>query len=299
MMGGVHTDIDGATAAARAVRRRRDRLRQHQRRQPAGLELAAGVPGVRRPRRAGRAPTSPPARADPDAAVARRRRRTSGAGSNATCCTATAAGSRIATIREQMQADPWRRAPGSTATADIAGQGRRQAARAAGARSATAAHRRPQPDVQHRADRRRSSSPACSTWPRHRAQRACAARSRAARTSAPTSRHATTSSSWPIRWCTATPDGAPRGRVPAGHDHPLAAGRAGLREVDRGRPASPCRSPATGRRQDAEPTFAGLRRAAAQGLGGPRRPELHQGRASTARCRTAGPAGWASAAAAA
>ena len=53
MMGGVHTDIDGATPLARAVRRGRDRLREHQRRQPARLQLAARVPGVRRPGRAG------------------------------------------------------------------------------------------------------------------------------------------------------------------------------------------------------------------------------------------------------
>ena len=51
MMGGVHTDIRGADLARRSVRRRRSGLRQHQRRQPAGLELAAGVPGVRQPGR--------------------------------------------------------------------------------------------------------------------------------------------------------------------------------------------------------------------------------------------------------
>ena len=53
MMGGVHTDIDGATPLAGPVRRGRDRLREHQRRQPARLQLAARVPGLRRPRRAG------------------------------------------------------------------------------------------------------------------------------------------------------------------------------------------------------------------------------------------------------
>ena len=47
MMGGVHTDIDGKCRPGRPLRRRRDRLRQHQRRQPARLELAARVPGVR------------------------------------------------------------------------------------------------------------------------------------------------------------------------------------------------------------------------------------------------------------
>ena len=53
MMGGVHTDIDGADPARWPVRRRRDRVRQHQRRQPARVELAARVPGLRRPGRGG------------------------------------------------------------------------------------------------------------------------------------------------------------------------------------------------------------------------------------------------------
>ena len=43
MMGGVHTDIDGATPLAGPVRRGRGRLREHQRRQPARLQLAARV----------------------------------------------------------------------------------------------------------------------------------------------------------------------------------------------------------------------------------------------------------------
>ena len=51
MMGGVHTDIDGATPLGRPVRRRGDRVREHQRRQPARLQLAARVPGLRCPRR--------------------------------------------------------------------------------------------------------------------------------------------------------------------------------------------------------------------------------------------------------
>ena len=54
MMGGVHTDIDGATPIAWPVRRRGDRLRHHQRGEPARLQLAARVPGLRRPRRQGR-----------------------------------------------------------------------------------------------------------------------------------------------------------------------------------------------------------------------------------------------------
>ena len=48
MMGGVDTDIDGATDAAGPVRRGRDRLCVPQRRQPAGLELAHRVSRLRR-----------------------------------------------------------------------------------------------------------------------------------------------------------------------------------------------------------------------------------------------------------
>ena len=62
MMGGVHTDIDGATPARRPLRRRRDRVREHQRRQPPRLQLPARVPGVRcprRPRRRRRTPRAP------------------------------------------------------------------------------------------------------------------------------------------------------------------------------------------------------------------------------------------------
>ncbi len=54
MMGGVHTDINGATPIEGLVRGRRDRLREHQRREPAGLQLAGGVPGLWCPSRQGR-----------------------------------------------------------------------------------------------------------------------------------------------------------------------------------------------------------------------------------------------------
>ena len=49
------------------------------------------------------------------------------------------------------------------------------------------------------------SWPSCSTWPRPSSTRRCGARNRAARTSAPTSPPATTSASWRTRWSTATP----------------------------------------------------------------------------------------------
>ncbi len=54
MMGGVHTDTNGATPLKGLVRGGRGRLRQPQRRQPAGLELAQRDAGVRRARRPGR-----------------------------------------------------------------------------------------------------------------------------------------------------------------------------------------------------------------------------------------------------
>ena len=47
MMGGSTPTSHGATDAARALRRRRGRVREHQRRQPAGLQLAAGTARVR------------------------------------------------------------------------------------------------------------------------------------------------------------------------------------------------------------------------------------------------------------
>ena len=50
--------------------------------------------------------------------------------------------------------------------------------------------------------------------------------------------------------------------------------------------------------EESEPTFQDYEVPCPQGLGGPRRAQLHQGPAWTARCRTAGRAAWASAAAA-
>ena len=54
MMGGVDTDIDGATTLPGPLRRRRDRVRLAERRQPARLQLAHRVPRVRRARGARR-----------------------------------------------------------------------------------------------------------------------------------------------------------------------------------------------------------------------------------------------------
>ena len=52
-MGGIDTDVDGRTADAGLLRRRRVRLRERPRRQPAGRQLAAGDDRVRPPRRRG------------------------------------------------------------------------------------------------------------------------------------------------------------------------------------------------------------------------------------------------------
>ena len=92
-----------------------------------------------------------------------------------------------------------------------------------------------------------SSCRSCWTLPRASSPARCGGRSRAARISAPTSRPATTSGSSRTRWSTASRDGTPPGHVPAGDDHPLATGRTRLREVERWQTRSPSRSRATGR----------------------------------------------------
>ena len=100
MMGGVATDINGATPIGGPVRGRRDRLREHQRGEPAGLELAAGVPGLRRPGRQGRRGV----RRDRQAAASGRARgstMTRYAGSTSWRCDRGT--ERIADLREAMQ----------------------------------------------------------------------------------------------------------------------------------------------------------------------------------------------------
>ena len=67
-MGGIDTDVDGAHQAARLLRRRRVRLRERPRRQPAGRQLAARDDRLRAPRRHGR-------RGRPRGRGGRRRRR--------------------------------------------------------------------------------------------------------------------------------------------------------------------------------------------------------------------------------
>ena len=68
------------------------------------------------------------------------------------------------------------------------------------------------------------------------------------------------------------------GRVPAGHDHPLAAGERVYGEVaPHGTTASRCRWRATVRSRSPSPRFQDYEVPCPQGLGGPRRAQLHQG----------------------
>ena len=71
-VGGIVTDLDGATTRARPLRRRRVRRHRRARREPARLELAARVPRLRAPRRArgARRAESFPAGPPPAAATA-------------------------------------------------------------------------------------------------------------------------------------------------------------------------------------------------------------------------------------
>ena len=133
MMGGVHTDIDGATPLAGPLRRRRDRLRQHQRRQPARLQLAARVPGLRRPRRPGGR------RVRRDRRRRRRRRRSRAQVADEVrrleraCMGATPRDDAVAADPRRRCRRRWRRPPGIYRTGPAHGQGRRRAPRAAGA----------------------------------------------------------------------------------------------------------------------------------------------------------------------
>ena len=204
MMGGVHTDIDGATPLAGPVRRGRGRLRQHQRRQPAGLQLAARVPRLRRPRRTRgrRVRRAPPARRPAgDRGPGRRRGTPARAGPAGR---GAAAPTRVAAIRDRDAADDGGRRRDLPRRAEP-GQGRRRPARSCRSGCATVGDRRHQPDLQHRAGRRPRAGHHARRRRVHARVRRCSARSRAARTSAPTSPPATTSGSWPTRWSTATP----------------------------------------------------------------------------------------------
>ena len=171
MMGGVHTDIDGATPARRALRRGRDRLREHQRRQPAGLQLAAGVPGLRCPgrpggrgvrRSAGPAPAAIEAQAADEVDA-----------SSGTCSARPPPGeSGVAAIRDEMQST-MEDAAGIYRTGPEMAGGRRPAARAAGeGRPGRGSPTPAAPSTPSCSPR--SSWPTCSTSARPCSSRGCA-----------------------------------------------------------------------------------------------------------------------------
>ena len=170
-------------AAAGLVRGRRGRLRQHQRREPARLELAAGAARLRRPRRAGRCGVRV-AQTQTGRGGARPGARTKSSGCENDFLQKTGGRERIATLREEMQ-KTMEESAGIYRTGESLRQGGRDAARAAGAVRGHR-HRRSQPDVQHRADRRAGAVVHARRRRDDRPLARCGARSRAARTSAPT-----------------------------------------------------------------------------------------------------------------
>ena len=154
MMGGVHTDINGATPLAGLY--------------AAGEVACVSINGANRlgsnslpellvfGARAGRAAAEYASRRQ-ELSPARRspRPRTSGGGWSSEFLRKTGGRERLASLRDEMQ-QTMEQSAGIYRTGDVAGPGGRQAARAAGALPRRRP-RGPQPDVQHRADRRRWS----------------------------------------------------------------------------------------------------------------------------------------------
>ena len=161
---------------------------------------------------------------------------------------------RIADLRDDMQ-KTMEESAGIYRSGESLREGVQQLAPPAGA-IRRRRHRGSQPDLQHRARSRPWSCRSCSTSPRRSSTRRCGAKNRAARTSAPIfparddQRFLAHSLIYRQRRRLVP------GRVPAGHDHPLAAGRAGLWGGRTAwRTASRCRSRGTVRRQESEITF--------------------------------------------
>ena len=298
MMGGVHTDINGATPLAGLYAAGEVACVSINGANRLGLELAAGAARLRRARRHGRRRV----RGEPHRrASCRHRRAGGGRGAPAAGCLPRRAG--------QARAD------GADPRRDAEGDGRRRrhlphrrrrsasgrddAARRCRSDSANVAiddHSRTFNTELIAAARARRS---CSTWPRPSPAPPSGARNRAARTSAPTSPAATTSKypgALAGRDETRT---VVDGRVPAGDDHPVAARGAGLREVGpHGGSRSRCRSPATGRKSR-RPRRSRSTRSRSARTGSSSTRSTTSRTASTGRCRSAGRAAWASAAAAA
>ena len=195
MMGGVHTDINGATPLAGLY--------------AAGEVACVSINGANRlgsnslpellvfGARAG--PRRRRVRLAPSASSARRARPGEG---RATAARAASllndeGRERIADLREEMQ-KTMEESAGIYRTGASLATGVEQLRRAAGALARTSPSRtgagRSTPSGWPR-----SSWRSCSTWPRRSSARRCAARNRAARTSAPIFRRATTSGSWRTR----------------------------------------------------------------------------------------------------
>ncbi len=165
MMGGVHTDINGATPLAGLYAAGEVRLREHQRRQPAGLELAAGAAGLRRARGHASPPSSPRRTAGRQPGDRWRRPRTKSDVWSRLFQPQDGSGERIATLRERDAEDDGGGRRASTAPGASLAQAADEAARAAGAlrptspSTTTAARSTPSASP-------RSSCRSCSTWPR-------------------------------------------------------------------------------------------------------------------------------------
>ena len=204
MMGGVHTDIDGATPleglyaageTACVSINGANRLGSNSLPECLVFGARAGRAAAEYASAAGAAPAVIEAQAADE--VRRLERDLLG----------TRAGhrERSSTIRDEMQAT-MEDAAGIYRTGPAMAKGVDSSRGAAGA-GREDRRRGHQPVVQHRADRR----PGARQHARHRRVHprspGCSARSRAGRTSAPTSRTATTTASSSTSWCTATPTG--------------------------------------------------------------------------------------------
>ncbi len=304
MMGGIHTDINAATPVAGPVRRRRMRLRQHQRRQPARLELArpscwcsARAPGAMPSTTLSRERAESARRAGHRPGQRRREPR------SRRCCKRQAgkrAGRRSPPRDEPRDGGGLRHLPRrGVAAGDLPRRRRRCASRyrdVALEDKSTVLQHRAVPGARARCDARGRRG--------GRRLGGSSARSRAARTSASTTRSATTRLPEALARLLHA-NGDPRIEYLDVVDHQVAAGRARVRRRRR----RPGRSMSertiqlevlryrSGAGQGAD--FPDLLGAVRGGVGGPRRAELHQGRDRPHAVATAGPATWPSAAAAA
>ena len=193
-----------------SVRRRRGGLRQHQRRQSAGVELAAGVSGVRQPGRPGRRGVRRPL---PQRRTQGCRSAGPGRGAQAHRGAGPARGGpRADRGHPDRDADHDGERGRHLSGRRLAGQGGASAGASCSCgtsmRRSTTTARTSTPSWSHC-----SSSASCSMLPRASSLARRAGRSRAVPTSAPTSRPATTTISWRIRWYGANRTGPAGSRI--------------------------------------------------------------------------------------